>query len=175
MSDYEFWCPNCGQKMSGDPSYRGKRIVCPACQRTIAVPIRSVDTVAPPRPPLHRPPASQPRLGPRARLLRLRRAAARPAFGKEAHRKKCCFGSRHRGVGRFGPRDPRNCLRSSGARPRPRRVHKGKANGPHRTGPRLLRAARRPVFVRRPRAAPAEARHARHRRRAAVESGTDCG
>lgn len=48
MSDYTFWCPSCGQKMSGDPSYRGKHITCPACQRTIIVPIRSVGSAAPP-------------------------------------------------------------------------------------------------------------------------------
>jgi hypothetical protein len=43
MSNYDFWCPNCGQKMSGDPTYRGKTIGCPACKRTMTVPVRPIE------------------------------------------------------------------------------------------------------------------------------------
>jgi len=38
MSDFRFACPHCGQRISGDAAYRGKEIVCPACQKTLTVP-----------------------------------------------------------------------------------------------------------------------------------------
>jgi hypothetical protein len=43
MSNYDFWCPSCGQKMSGDASYRGQVITCPSCQKTMTVPMRPAD------------------------------------------------------------------------------------------------------------------------------------
>jgi hypothetical protein len=47
MSNYDFWCPNCGQKMSGDPTYRGKSLACPSCKRTMTVPVRPIDIEGP--------------------------------------------------------------------------------------------------------------------------------
>jgi DNA-directed RNA polymerase subunit RPC12/RpoP len=44
MSNYEFSCPSCGQKMSGDASYAGKVIACPACNQTMTVPMRPADS-----------------------------------------------------------------------------------------------------------------------------------
>jgi len=38
MSDFRFACPECGQRISGDTTYQGKELTCPACQKTITVP-----------------------------------------------------------------------------------------------------------------------------------------
>jgi hypothetical protein len=38
MSDFRFGCPHCGQRIEGDPAYRGTQIACPACQKMITVP-----------------------------------------------------------------------------------------------------------------------------------------
>lgn len=38
MSDFRFGCPHCGQRIEGDPGYRGTQITCPACQKVITVP-----------------------------------------------------------------------------------------------------------------------------------------
>ncbi len=38
MSDFEFTCPECDQKISGDTSCSGTLIHCPACRKPLAVP-----------------------------------------------------------------------------------------------------------------------------------------
>jgi hypothetical protein len=38
MSEFRFACPHCGQRIAGDPGYKGTQITCPACQRTLTVP-----------------------------------------------------------------------------------------------------------------------------------------
>jgi F0F1-type ATP synthase membrane subunit c/vacuolar-type H+-ATPase subunit K len=38
MSDFRFACPNCGQRISGNTTYQGTEITCPACQKTLTVP-----------------------------------------------------------------------------------------------------------------------------------------
>lgn len=38
MSEFKFFCPECGQKILGDAAYSGKQIACPACQKNITVP-----------------------------------------------------------------------------------------------------------------------------------------
>ena len=48
MSDFKFACPECGQHISGDESYRGQQVQCPHCQRTFVVPAE--EPSRPPRP-----------------------------------------------------------------------------------------------------------------------------
>ncbi len=48
MSDFKFACPECGQHISGDESYRGQQVQCPHCQRTFVVPAE--EPRRPPRP-----------------------------------------------------------------------------------------------------------------------------
>ncbi len=38
MSDFRFACPHCSQRISGDSSYKGRQIECPACHQTFTVP-----------------------------------------------------------------------------------------------------------------------------------------
>lgn len=38
MSEFRFACPHCRQRITGDAGYRGKELVCPACQKTLVVP-----------------------------------------------------------------------------------------------------------------------------------------
>jgi hypothetical protein len=39
MSEIKFACPECGQKISCEPTYSGLRIPCPACQKPLTVPV----------------------------------------------------------------------------------------------------------------------------------------
>ena len=52
MSEFRFACPHCGQRISGDTSYQGTQITCPACQKTLSVPSPAT------RAAIARPPAS---------------------------------------------------------------------------------------------------------------------
>ncbi len=52
MSDFKFACPECGQHISGDESYRGLQVQCPHCQRTFVVPAEEPSRPPRPRPPL---------------------------------------------------------------------------------------------------------------------------
>ena len=38
MSEFKFFCPECGQKILGDADYSGTQIACPTCQKTITIP-----------------------------------------------------------------------------------------------------------------------------------------
>jgi hypothetical protein len=38
MSEFRFACPHCGQRISGDATYQGAQITCPACEKTLTVP-----------------------------------------------------------------------------------------------------------------------------------------
>ncbi|HXT10014.1 MAG TPA: DUF4190 domain-containing protein [Candidatus Angelobacter sp.] len=38
MSEFRFGCPHCGQRISGDATYKGTEITCPACHQTLTVP-----------------------------------------------------------------------------------------------------------------------------------------
>jgi len=64
MSEFRFFCPECGQKILGDTAYSGAQIACPTCQKTINIPgAASVPVVQPasvatgsaPPPPLPNP------------------------------------------------------------------------------------------------------------------------
>jgi hypothetical protein len=46
MSEFRFNCSNCGQHLSGDTSYAGLQIVCPACGKTVVVPAAAPAPVA---------------------------------------------------------------------------------------------------------------------------------
>jgi hypothetical protein len=47
MSEFRFACPHCGQRISGDASYQGREVTCPACQQTITVPAPPKRAAAP--------------------------------------------------------------------------------------------------------------------------------
>jgi len=47
MSEFNFSCPQCGQRIQCDTGYSGRPINCPVCQKAIVVPPAS-STVAPP-------------------------------------------------------------------------------------------------------------------------------
>lgn len=38
MSDFKFFCPECGQKIAYDEAYAGVPITCPACQKSVVAP-----------------------------------------------------------------------------------------------------------------------------------------
>jgi hypothetical protein len=38
MSDFKFFCPECGQKIAYDEAYSGQPITCPACQKPVVAP-----------------------------------------------------------------------------------------------------------------------------------------
>ena len=38
MSDFKFFCPECGQKIAYDETYSGQPITCPACQKPVVAP-----------------------------------------------------------------------------------------------------------------------------------------
>ena len=38
MSDFKFYCPECGQKIAYDEAYSGQPITCPACQKPVVAP-----------------------------------------------------------------------------------------------------------------------------------------
>jgi hypothetical protein len=38
MSEFRFFCPECGQKILGDTAYSGTQVVCPSCQKGITIP-----------------------------------------------------------------------------------------------------------------------------------------
>lgn len=38
MSDFKFFCPECGQKIAYDETYSGLPITCPACQKSVVAP-----------------------------------------------------------------------------------------------------------------------------------------
>lgn len=38
MSDFKFFCPECGQKIAYDESYSGLQVTCPTCQKLIVTP-----------------------------------------------------------------------------------------------------------------------------------------
>lgn len=68
MSEFKFFCPECGQKILGDTAYVGTQIACPTCQKIIRIPAAASDvpgpaqgpapaaatTGAPPPPPIAR-------------------------------------------------------------------------------------------------------------------------
>jgi hypothetical protein len=49
MSEFRFFCPECGQKILGDTAYSGIVIACPTCQKSITVPAAA--SAAPASPP----------------------------------------------------------------------------------------------------------------------------
>jgi len=46
MSEFRFFCPECGQKILGDTAYSGTVIACPTCQKSITMPAAA--SAAPP-------------------------------------------------------------------------------------------------------------------------------
>ncbi|HXS68002.1 MAG TPA: DUF6805 domain-containing protein [Candidatus Polarisedimenticolia bacterium] len=38
MSDFKFFCPDCGQKIAYDDSYSGRQVTCPTCQKSFVAP-----------------------------------------------------------------------------------------------------------------------------------------
>jgi len=38
MNDFKCSCPHCGQHVQGDSQWRGRELLCPACQKTMVVP-----------------------------------------------------------------------------------------------------------------------------------------
>jgi ribosomal protein S27AE len=38
MTEFKFFCPECGQKIMADVAYSGTRVACPTCQQTITIP-----------------------------------------------------------------------------------------------------------------------------------------
>jgi hypothetical protein len=56
MSDFKFACPECGQHISGDESYRGQQVQCPQCQHSFVVPAEEPSRPQRPAPPLVRTP-----------------------------------------------------------------------------------------------------------------------
>lgn len=38
MSDVKFSCPHCGQRLRCDQRHSGRRILCPKCERPMAIP-----------------------------------------------------------------------------------------------------------------------------------------
>ncbi|HEY3762454.1 MAG TPA: DUF4190 domain-containing protein [Verrucomicrobiae bacterium] len=38
MSEFRFFCPECGQKVLGDTAYSGTQVPCPVCQKSITIP-----------------------------------------------------------------------------------------------------------------------------------------
>jgi len=53
MSEFKFFCPQCGQRIQCDTAYVGKQINCPVCQQAVVVPPAppSATTPAMPVPP----------------------------------------------------------------------------------------------------------------------------
>jgi|GEM_PF-1873244 len=69
MADFKFSCPNCGQRLSGEDSWRGAQINCPTCNTVITVPQAAstppapglkISTQSAPPPVLAPPPAAAP-------------------------------------------------------------------------------------------------------------------
>lgn len=52
MSDFKFFCPECGQKIAYDETYSGLPITCPACQKSVVAP-PALATVAQGGPAIH--------------------------------------------------------------------------------------------------------------------------
>ena len=38
MNEFKCSCPHCGQHVQGDSQWRGRELLCPACQKTMVVP-----------------------------------------------------------------------------------------------------------------------------------------
>src|SRR6185437_5906890 len=93
MSDFKFFCPECGQKISGDARLSGSQISCPACQQNFTVspaPMAAPALVAEPMPAAvaaHAPPPAPVRNlpPPRAATLPPPRAAAAGRPGDQSH------------------------------------------------------------------------------------------
>ena len=49
MSEFKFYCPQCGQHILCDTGYRGQQINCPICQKTIVVPQPPASAPVPPQ------------------------------------------------------------------------------------------------------------------------------
>ena len=45
MSDFKFGCPHCGQHLRCNVRHAGRQILCPKCQRRLAIPDPSGDAV----------------------------------------------------------------------------------------------------------------------------------
>jgi hypothetical protein len=62
MSDFKFFCPECGQKIACDEAYSGLSVTCPACQKLVAAPpvLTTVAHGNPPVPVTARPATSNP-------------------------------------------------------------------------------------------------------------------
>lgn len=45
MSDFKFACPNCGQHLRCSVRHVGRQILCPKCQRRLAIPDPSGEAV----------------------------------------------------------------------------------------------------------------------------------
>lgn len=58
MNEFRFACPHCGQRISGDATYRGSEIVCPACTKTLKVPAPAAKA---PIAPANHPSATEPK------------------------------------------------------------------------------------------------------------------
>jgi DNA-directed RNA polymerase subunit RPC12/RpoP len=43
MSEFKFFCPECGQKILGDSAYSGASIPCPTCRKSITIPAAPPD------------------------------------------------------------------------------------------------------------------------------------
>jgi DNA-directed RNA polymerase subunit RPC12/RpoP len=50
MTEFKFYCPQCGKQIQCDTSYSGTQIDCPACQQAIVVPPAPRPAVAQPVP-----------------------------------------------------------------------------------------------------------------------------
>jgi DNA-directed RNA polymerase subunit RPC12/RpoP len=50
MSEFRFFCLECGQKILGDTAYSGTQIACPTCQKTITIPAAAAAAPASPPP-----------------------------------------------------------------------------------------------------------------------------
>jgi hypothetical protein len=59
MSDFKFFCPECGQHILGDTAYVGTQISCPTCQKAITIPAAAATTPAPAVEPKAPAPVSQ--------------------------------------------------------------------------------------------------------------------
>jgi hypothetical protein len=46
MSEFKFFCPECGQKILGDTAYSGTQVACPTCQKVITIPTIALDASA---------------------------------------------------------------------------------------------------------------------------------
>ncbi len=80
MSEFKFFCPECGQKILGDTDYSGAQIPCPTCQQTITIPA-AAPTVGAPPPPV---PQMAPRPAPSAPAAGAGRAPGRLSALAEA-------------------------------------------------------------------------------------------